>query len=260
MIGIRSLLAVLLASVSGIAGAAEVRTASNGDRQAVQRAVVAPFSALLRRDARGLCSDFVPAVAEKLFTSGGQDCEEAATHAFAESEMLDLAPHATVRSIYPQLGRAWANLQFGGGRTRVVALRHITGRWRVSSPMFTVKTVCKATAAGPCRTASKLLSLAILITGELTYFPAAVLRGGTRELREYETGGKVAAQTGCLACHRIGDDGNDGPGSNLTRVGSMLDEQQLEQALINPRAPMPSFRLLPRTKLTPLIRFLTLLR
>jgi menaquinol-cytochrome c reductase cytochrome b/c subunit len=29
---------------------------------------------------------------------------------------------------------------------------------------------------------------------------------------QYEKGKLVAAQSGCLACHKIGENGNDGPG------------------------------------------------
>ena len=36
---------------------------------------------------------------------------------------------------------------------------------------------------------------------------------------EYEAGKLVAAQSGCLACHKIGENGNDGPGPELTDIG-----------------------------------------
>ena len=34
---------------------------------------------------------------------------------------------------------------------------------------------------------------------------------------QYEAGKLVVAQSGCLACHKIGENGNDGPGPHLTR-------------------------------------------
>src|SRR6059058_5821223 len=37
---------------------------------------------------------------------------------------------------------------------------------------------------------------------------------------QYEKGKEVAAATGCLGCHRIGDNGNAGPGPELTHVGA----------------------------------------
>ena len=40
----------------------------------------------------------------------------------------------------------------------------------------------------------------------------AVAQAGGAVLAEYEEGRKVVAQSGCLACHKIGDNGNAGPG------------------------------------------------
>ena len=42
--------------------------------------------------------------------------------------------------------------------------------------------------------------------------PTAVVQAGGSTLAEYEAGKTVVAQSGCLACHKIGDNGNDGPG------------------------------------------------
>src|SRR5919107_2296508 len=39
---------------------------------------------------------------------------------------------------------------------------------------------------------------------------------------QYEPGKLVAAQSGCLACHKIGENGNDGPGPELTEIGNVL--------------------------------------
>ena len=36
---------------------------------------------------------------------------------------------------------------------------------------------------------------------------------------EFERGKQIAAQSGCLACHKIGENGNDGPGPDLTDIG-----------------------------------------
>ena len=35
-----------------------------------------------------------------------------------------------------------------------------------------------------------------------------------------EPGKEVVAQAGCLACHKLGDNGNDGPGPELTEIGA----------------------------------------
>ena len=90
--------------------------------------------------------------------------------------------------------------------------------------------------------------------------PAAVVRADGQRLSEFTLGRAVAAQSGCLACHRIGEDGNSGPGRDLTYVGSRLSAREIERALINPKAPMPSFKNLPKAKLKALVRFLSLLR
>ena len=64
-------------------------------------------------------------------------------------------------------------------------------------------------------------------------------------LAEYEAGKKVVAQSGCEACHKIGDNGNAGPGPELTHIASRLPRQAIARTLVNPTAPMPSFKNLP---------------
>lgn len=59
--------------------------------------------------------------------------------------------------------------------------------------------------------------------------------------RESERGRVVVVRAGCLACHRLNEQGNVAPGGDLTRVGTRLSEAQIEQVLVNPPAPMPSF-------------------
>jgi menaquinol-cytochrome c reductase cytochrome b/c subunit len=54
-------------------------------------------------------------------------------------------------------------------------------------------------------------------------------------------GRDVAASSGCLGCHRIGDDGNTGPGPDLTRIGARMSRDEIAGLLVNPRAPMPSY-------------------
>jgi mono/diheme cytochrome c family protein len=90
--------------------------------------------------------------------------------------------------------------------------------------------------------------------------PRAVSRAGGRTLAQFYLGRSVAAQSGCLACHRMGAAGNRGPGSDLTNVGSRLSRRGIERAILNPTAPMPSFRHLPKAKLRALVTFLSLLQ
>jgi cytochrome c2 len=70
----------------------------------------------------------------------------------------------------------------------------------------------------------------------------------------------VAAQSGCLACHKIGENGNSGPGPNLTAIGSRLPAAAIRRTLDNPTAPMPSFRGLPEQKKADLVAFLSQLK
>src|SRR5947208_8569434 len=77
---------------------------------------------------------------------------------------------------------------------------------------------------------------------------------------QYEAGKLVAAQSGCLACHKIGENGNDGPGPHLTEIGSKLEKAAIRRTLENPTAPMPSFANLPAAKKTALVNFLASLK
>jgi menaquinol-cytochrome c reductase cytochrome b/c subunit len=86
--------------------------------------------------------------------------------------------------------------------------------------------------------------------------PAGVVQQGGAVLSQYQAGKEVAAQSGCLACHKIGDNGNDGPGPPLTHIASRLPRQGIARTLVNPTAPMPSFRNLPPQKFNALVTFL----
>lgn len=103
-----------------------------------------------------------------------------------------------------------------------------------------------------------------LVNGEIEEnsipVPAVVRRTGGQELQEFEAGKRVLVQTGCLACHRIGDNGNTRPGPDLAHVGSTLSTDQIEHALVDPTAPMPSFKNLPATRLKDVVEFLSQLR
>jgi menaquinol-cytochrome c reductase cytochrome b/c subunit len=67
-------------------------------------------------------------------------------------------------------------------------------------------------------------------------------------LTEFNKGRLVVAQSGCTACHKIGDNGNDGPGPQLTHIGNILPPSAIAQTLRNPTAPMPSFQGLAQTQ------------
>jgi menaquinol-cytochrome c reductase cytochrome b/c subunit len=90
--------------------------------------------------------------------------------------------------------------------------------------------------------------------------PAAVRQAGGQELQQFEAGRAVIAQTGCLACHKLGDNGNNGPGPDLTHIGSRIPRYGIARTLVNPTAPMPSFRHLPPKKFEAAVEFLSLLK
>jgi ubiquinol-cytochrome c reductase cytochrome b subunit/menaquinol-cytochrome c reductase cytochrome b/c subunit len=73
----------------------------------------------------------------------------------------------------------------------------------------------------------------------------------------FTQGELIVGQSGCLACHVIGSNGNDGPGPNLTHVASRVPQQQIASTLINPTPPMPSFAGLPKDKFNTLVSFLS---
>ena len=100
----------------------------------------------------------------------------------------------------------------------------------------------------------------ICAMGYLTYLGAAA--GSPNEIdmkvaAQYEPGKLVAAQSGCLACHKIGENGNDGPGPHLTEIADKLPKAAIRRTLENPTAPMPSYAGLPENKKAALVDFLS---
>jgi len=75
---------------------------------------------------------------------------------------------------------------------------------------------------------------------------AAVKAQGAKAVEQFDKGKQVVAQSGCLACHKIGENGNGGPGPELTDIADRLPGRAIARTLVNPTAPMPSFRSLRR--------------
>jgi ubiquinol-cytochrome c reductase cytochrome b subunit/menaquinol-cytochrome c reductase cytochrome b/c subunit len=78
-----------------------------------------------------------------------------------------------------------------------------------------------------------------------------------------EPGKAVAASSGCLGCHRIGENGNAGPGPDLSHIGERLPRQAIARTLVNPTAPMPSYSRLRQNEpeqFDQLVEFLSSLR
>jgi ubiquinol-cytochrome c reductase cytochrome b subunit/menaquinol-cytochrome c reductase cytochrome b/c subunit len=90
--------------------------------------------------------------------------------------------------------------------------------------------------------------------------PQHVLHAGGKTLSEYNEGKLVVAQSGCEACHKIGDNGNAGPGPNLTHIAARLPRQAIARTLVNPTTPMPSFKNLPAKKFDAIVAFLSQLK
>jgi quinol---cytochrome c reductase cytochrome c subunit, bacillus type len=90
--------------------------------------------------------------------------------------------------------------------------------------------------------------------------PPSVMAGGTKAITTFEAGKQVVAQSGCLACHKIGENGNTGPGPDLSQIGARLPRQAIARTLVNPTAPMPPFTNLPSQKRDNLVEFLASLK
>ena len=112
----------------------------------------------------------------------------------------------------------------------------------------------------PIATAAGLFTIAAM--GYLTYLgavagppteidmatPARITAQGPKVVAQYERGKLVVGQSGCLACHKIGENGNAGPGPPLTEIAARLPSQAIARTLVNPTAPMPSFANLQKTQ------------
>jgi menaquinol-cytochrome c reductase cytochrome b/c subunit len=106
--------------------------------------------------------------------------------------------------------------------------------------------------------------LTIIAMAFLTYLGASA--GSPTEIdsievaSEYEDGAQVAAQSGCLACHKFGENGNDGPGPELTDIGAKLPRAAIARTLVNPSGIMPPYEDLPEEKFNSLVDFLASLQ
>ncbi|MCW3016389.1 MAG: c-type cytochrome [Solirubrobacterales bacterium] len=93
--------------------------------------------------------------------------------------------------------------------------------------------------------------------------PKAVLAQGPAFVAEYNAGKQVVAQSGCLACHKIGENGASGPGPPLTHIAKNVPKQAIARTLVNPTAPMPSFSSLQQNspqKFNAMVTFLSQLK
>lgn len=73
---------------------------------------------------------------------------------------------------------------------------------------------------------------------------------------QHEAGKEVVASLGCLACHKLGENGNDGPGVELTHIASQVPRAAILRSVEIGPGIMPSFRDLSPKKLNELADFL----
>ncbi len=241
--------------------------------KAIVTAARAPLVGYFDKDAGALCSDFTQPAAAALARGqpGGKNCYKRVSGAFAKGVILGAAKSRSLLAATKATHVTWHGdnarvvLTFTEGQRAgkfTLELLRRDGRWRVSTrPIMEVVTCDIRLYEGTCPNKTSVVVLAF--TTEMTaapFIPPAIKHVGGRVLQEYKAGATVMAQSGCLACHRIGEDGNRGPGQNLTHIGAQLDEAQIERAIRDPSEPMPSFKNLPTAKFHALVRFLQLLR
>lgn len=102
--------------------------------------------------------------------------------------------------------------------------------------------------------------LTIVAMAYLTYLGATAGPPTRIEMNvpaRYEAGAKVVAGSGCLACHKIGENGNNGPGPELTHIAARIPRGAILRSVKIGPGIMPSFRDLPPKKLNELADFLS---
>jgi menaquinol-cytochrome c reductase cytochrome b/c subunit len=80
----------------------------------------------------------------------------------------------------------------------------------------------------------------LTILGALAGSPTEIELATSPRLEE---GKEITASSGCLGCHKIGENGNT-LGPNLTEIGARLGPDAIARTLINPTSPMPPYRTL----------------
>ncbi len=86
----------------------------------------------------------------------------------------------------------------------------------------------------------------IATIGAMTYLTIlGALAGAPTEIElatkpQFDKGRDVVASSGCLGCHKIGDNGGT-IGPNLTKIGDRAGKDAIARTLVNPTKPMPSY-------------------
>jgi len=102
--------------------------------------------------------------------------------------------------------------------------------------------------------------LTIIAMAYLTYLGAEA--GSPNEIAlavapQYKAGEEVVAQSGCGPCHKIGTNGNNGPGPELTHIGARIPRAAIIRSLQIGPGIMPSYQGLPPKKLNDAADFLS---
>jgi menaquinol-cytochrome c reductase cytochrome b/c subunit len=111
--------------------------------------------------------------------------------------------------------------------------------------------------------AMTVLVLTVIAMAYLTY--AGANAGPPSEInmavaKQYQPGEEVVAQSGCLACHKIGDNGNGTLGPDLTQIGARIPRNAILRSLKAGPSIMPSFQSLGEKKLNEVADFLASLK
>jgi quinol-cytochrome oxidoreductase complex cytochrome b subunit len=107
------------------------------------------------------------------------------------------------------------------------------------------------------------LLLTIITMGFLTYAGANTGPPTVLDVKvppQYQPGELVVAQSGCLACHKIADNGNGTLAPNLTQVGARIPRSAILRSLRAGPGIMPSFEDLGDKKLNEVADFLSYLK
>ena len=98
--------------------------------------------------------------------------------------------------------------------------------------------------------------VALAIPGVPTGVPTPSSAPLPKNLATLEAGKQVLAQSGCLACHKIGENGNSGPGPDLTHIAARIPRSSIVRSLKAGPDIMPSFSNLSPKKLSDLADYL----
>ena len=104
--------------------------------------------------------------------------------------------------------------------------------------------------------------LTILAMAYLTYMGAVSGSPTEVDLKvapQYEAAKETVASAGCLGCHKLGENGNNGPGPELTHIGARVPRAAIVRSVEIGPGILPSYRGLPPKKLDELADFLSAL-